>query len=450
MDLPDVQPDADLFDLGATSFTAIRIAQRIGDRVGRQVPVDVMIDAPSVDGIVAALTPRDHRSPSGPATGAAADIPPAGGSTPDIRVAFDPAAKQAFKEARVSERALPRHLRRTALGAGPAAETRELFDASSFREFDQEPVPADALLRLLATIAWGELDGRSKRRYPSAGGFYPVQVYVQVRRGRIAGLAGGLYYLHPTERALIFLDSDLEITDATQVQYNRSLVGGAAFGLFLVSTPAAIAPAYGQRLAARYTTLEAGHLCQLLMAAAPTLGLGMCPVGEMDFASVRDHFHLDGPQELLVSLWGGALTGAQLDRRRQLAAAPAARPGDTPAGDRPPHGSGPGGGIPEPVAVVGFAALLPGADTDTGSDSLTAFGRLLESGNVAIGATPQWRGRRCGCGRSGPAPPSAVSSPTSPAARPRSSASPTTRRPPPTRRSGCCWPPPAAASRTPG
>ncbi|MEU0880590.1 amino acid adenylation domain-containing protein [Lentzea sp. NPDC005914] len=349
--IEEIGLDVDLFDLGATSFTMIRLAQALGERHGVEVPVDVLIDSPTARGIAAGLGAKPEDKPK----------------AADIRIAFDPEAKKAFKEAKISERKIDEDVLRLPLGAQPTS--LELFEASAFRDFKTEPLPAKELLELLAVTVSGELDGRTKRSYPSAGGFYPVQVYVFVRQDRIEGLEGGLYYVHPGEKALVRLDPKLNVTELTQVHHNRALVGGAAFGIFLVSTPGAIAPAYGERLAVKYSGLEAGHISQLLMTAAPSHGLGMCPVGEMDFDGIRAHFQLDDDQELLVSLWGGALGSHDTRRHKALSSGePAAAVSDT-----------------EPIAVIGFAAKLPGAD------SLEELQELLADGGTAIGPVPEQR-----------------------------------------------------------
>lgn len=357
MGVAEVDPDADLFDLGATSFTMIRLAQLVGEKFGTDVPVDVLIQAPTARAIAAAVAPVAAL----PAQPAAAPARAA-----DVRIAFDPAAKAAFKEARVAERRLPAELGRLSLPQEGPEHLRALYDASSFRDFADGPLPAEGLLDLLATLARGELDGRGKHRYPSAGGFYPVQVYLYVSPGAVAGIDGGLHYLHPGERTLVAVDPAARMGTDVHVFHNRALVEGASFGLFLVSTPAAIAPAYGQANASRFSTIEAGHIAQLLLTAAPQRGLGMCAVGEMNFDAVRGHFGLDDDQELLLSLWGGQLTAEARERRAGLVAQ------EQPAAGAPAPAAAK---ADRAVAVIGFAARLPGADTLDELDALLADGR---------------------------------------------------------------------------
>ncbi|WP_326594139.1 non-ribosomal peptide synthetase [Streptomyces sp. NBC_01294] len=366
--LAEADPDTDLFDLGATSFTMIRLAQELAERFGADVPVDALIQTPTARGIAASLAPAS----SAPQVASARQAPAPAART-DIRIALDPQAKAAFKEARVAERRLPGSLARLPFPAAGPQDRRALYDASAFREFADGPLPGDRLTELLGTLARGELDGRAKHRYPSAGGFYPVQVYLYVRPGAVEGVEGGLYYLHPGERALVAIDPQARFGTDIHVFHNRALVDASAFGVFLVSTPAAIAPAYGERNAARFSMIEAGHVAQLLLTAAPERGLGMCAVGEMDFGAVRGHFGLQDDQELLVSLWGGALSGPALRRRAELVTA-----------ERPQE-SAPVPSGPRPVAVVGFAARLPGADDLRGLDA------MLAAGDSALGPAPEER-----------------------------------------------------------
>ncbi|MGQ0840938.1 nitroreductase family protein [Actinokineospora sp.] len=302
--LPSVGPDTDLYDLGATWDTMIRLAAGLTARYGVRVSVDALIDNPTPRAIADGLAPSH-----------------CGELSRDVRIALDPRVQQRFREARIAERRLHPELTRVALDPVTPAERAALSDAAAPREFDKGPLPGALLNSLLTLTASAELSGRACRRYPSAGGCYPVQIYLYVRHRRVLDLAGGLYYLNPGERILVHVDEDLRITADTQRPPNRSLVARAAFGIFLVSTPAAIAPLWGERLATRFSVLEAGHISQLLITSAPARGLGLAQVGSMEFALVRRHFHLEPRQDLLVSLWGGALRTADLVRRESLVGA---------------------------------------------------------------------------------------------------------------------------------
>lgn len=58
LNLPDVGPEDDLFDLGGHSLTVIQIASRIRDALGVELDFDVFFDVPTPAGIAAAVRER--------------------------------------------------------------------------------------------------------------------------------------------------------------------------------------------------------------------------------------------------------------------------------------------------------------------------------------------------------------------------------------------------------
>ncbi|WP_267898476.1 non-ribosomal peptide synthetase [Teichococcus wenyumeiae] len=190
----------------------------------------------------------------------------------------------------------------------PDAEQREaLLRRRSHRRFAAGAVGLEALAGLLTGLmAWDAGGALPRRAYPSAGSLYPVQAYLSVKSGRVAGLEGGLYYYHPLRHRLLPVSS--APAEAALFGpaggYNRQVEADAAFVLFLVGRPAAIAPLYGDA-ADSFALLEAGAMMQLLMQQAPEHGIGLCPVGRMDFAPLGDRLRLEHGQTLLQGLLGG-------------------------------------------------------------------------------------------------------------------------------------------------
>ncbi|HSS77367.1 MAG TPA: nitroreductase family protein, partial [Thermoanaerobaculia bacterium] len=179
---------------------------------------------------------------------------------------------------------------------------------SSFREFLDRELSCAAFGRLLGVLSPREVPGFAlpKYRYPSAGDLHPVQTYVYVKSRRVVGLEGGLYYYHPKWHSLILLAQGEVVDAAVHYPVNRSVVEGSAFSLFLVGRMDAIAPSYGER-ARSYCLLEAGYMSQLLMTVAPDERMGLCPVGDLDFASIRPLFDLCDGDIFLHALVGGAV-----------------------------------------------------------------------------------------------------------------------------------------------
>ncbi len=203
----------------------------------------------------------------------------------------------------------------------------------SHRRFRQEPIPLADFGRFLSVLRQIQPPDLPlpKARYPSAGGLYPVQAYVALGDGAVAGLAAGIYAYQPRTHQLL-RRSGLTLDRRVHGPDNRSVFDQAGFTLFLIGRMSAIGPLYPQT-ARDFCLLEAGYMGQLLMSEAPAVGLGLCPLGGLDFAAIRDGFGLE-PTDLLVHSFLGGLA----ERAPSLLAAlqeeqpPPPRPGALEAG----------------------------------------------------------------------------------------------------------------------
>ncbi|MCB9529643.1 MAG: amino acid adenylation domain-containing protein, partial [Myxococcales bacterium] len=230
---------------------------------------------------------------------------------PDHPLITDDGAKAAFK---LAEPAIRRDLPLTPLP--PPAEDAAadalaaLTRRQSVRTYTRAPLPAEALAALLAPLRRVALQGRPlpKARYGSAGSLYPVQVYLCVRPGRVDGLAGGVWYYHPTEHALARVADDMPL-GPERAPSNEAIARDAAFAIVLVGHMRGIAPLYGE-LAERFCLIEAGLICQLLDEAAPAQGIGLCHVGSVRFAGLEDTLGLAPGDIYLHAIFGGMAHGA--------------------------------------------------------------------------------------------------------------------------------------------
>ncbi|NMO19733.1 non-ribosomal peptide synthetase, partial [Pyxidicoccus fallax] len=189
---------------------------------------------------------------------------------------------------------------------------RTYTDRRSHRTFRSGPVSFEQLGELLSCLMQLPLEDSllPKYRYASAGGLYPVQVYLHVKPGCVTGLAGGTYYYHPKHHELVLLTADAAMNRGQHAPGNRSVFDAAAFSVFLVGQMNAIKPLYGD-LARDFCLLEAGYLSQLLMSSAAGGELGLCPVGGLDFEPLRQQLALDEQHVLLHSFLGGGVGVAE-------------------------------------------------------------------------------------------------------------------------------------------
>ncbi|WP_230479314.1 nitroreductase family protein [Burkholderia humptydooensis] len=278
--------DTNIIGLGANSMELVRIINRIEDSTGVRIGFDALNFSPSVAMLAASVDAARGDAVAPPAPPDAADI---GGADerrvgPVIDALRDDAGWPVVRL---------------------AVDAADSPCAGSVRTFRETPLELAQLARLLGVLAQTDANSPRRAAYASAGARYPVQAYLYVKAGAVAGLSCGLYYFHPTRGELWLLAPDLVIDGSLyDPLLNAEIHRQAAFSIHLVSRPAAIEPMYGAR-ARDYSLLEAGAMAQLLRMRAPSCGIGLCAIGDFAFEPVRGWFELDEGQACLHTLLGG-------------------------------------------------------------------------------------------------------------------------------------------------
>lgn len=289
--VPEVAENANLLNLGATSVQVVRLAVQAEQELGIPVDVEELLRFPSVAVLVSF-------APTSP--------PPTAPSTPDITdLILDPVDRAAFTARQPGLRRTLDGRPTSHLPARDAARRRALAGRATYRAFTGEAVPLRVLAELLGAVSRLDDDGVTpKYGYPSAGTLYPVQAYLTVAQGGVAGLATGSYYYHPVDHRLVSVVDGAVVDAATHAWPNRDAFRSSAFTVYLVASSDAIEPMYGAR-ARDYCLIEAGAMLQLLMATAGEVGLGLCPVGDLDAPALSGPLLLNSRHEILHALLGG-------------------------------------------------------------------------------------------------------------------------------------------------
>jgi amino acid adenylation domain-containing protein len=188
------------------------------------------------------------------------------------------------------------------------ATNRSSSARRSTRVFDANTVPLAALAQVLEPLRQISDGALVRHRYASGGSLYPVQLYVHVGCGRVAGLAAGLHYYHPGLNALQMIAPELELGADLYPRVNQAIVASAAFRLFLVGSRQAIEPMYGDA-APTLCLLEAGAMSQLLEDAAAAAGIGLVQLGGFNHERAADPFRL-GADALYLHMLAGGLAAA--------------------------------------------------------------------------------------------------------------------------------------------
>ena len=140
----------------------------------------------------------------------------------------------------------------------------------SVREFAPTPLTREEIGQL-AWAAQGITDPAGRlRAAPSAGGLYPLELYLFT--------PDGLYHYLPEGHALeVLSDRDLraELRAAAQAQ---ATVSDAPLVVLITAVYERTAARFGEQ-AERYVHLEAGHVAQNLQLQAVALGVASVPIG---------------------------------------------------------------------------------------------------------------------------------------------------------------------------
>jgi SagB-type dehydrogenase family enzyme len=146
----------------------------------------------------------------------------------------------------------------------------------SVRAFVLRPMPLATLGRLLHACYGikGERDHVYERAAPSAGGKYPLEIYVATQS--VEGLEDGIHHYDAHAHELEERRPGLAQPTLADICLSQEMVVGANVVVIITAIRERTTWKYGQR-GYRYVWLDAGHLGQNLYLVATAMGLG--PVG---------------------------------------------------------------------------------------------------------------------------------------------------------------------------
>jgi len=224
-----------------------------------------------------------------------------------LSVLLDPVEREQFKKMQPG-------LRRVRSETPPVQliipELQEV-ERRSHRTFLQRPIPFRQFSEFLGCLQQNVREGKPKYQWGSAGGLYPIQVYVYIKPGCVEGVDPGISYYHPVMHHLSLITPHLELELGVFGLINQQMFDQAAFALFLIGQMKAIEPMYAE-LSRDFCLIEAGLMTQLLETSAPAHQIALCQTGAIDFKKIQHLFALEEGCIYLHSLLGGTMdTGLQ-------------------------------------------------------------------------------------------------------------------------------------------
>lgn len=199
----------------------------------------------------------------------------------------------------------------------PSGAFSQAIDLNSRRDFSPRPVSTAELSQFLTLLRAQEKESKElKFIYGSAGGLYPIQIYLHVKSGAVQGLDAGLYRYYPREHGLAWINSSLASTD-DHYSHNRQVAERSSFTVYFVEHKPTIEPLYGE-LSSAMCYLEVGMIAQALRTYAPTTGFGTCQIGSLQGRDIGQLLELSSQQTYLCCLVAGPLANDHLSTTAQM------------------------------------------------------------------------------------------------------------------------------------
>jgi amino acid adenylation domain-containing protein len=295
LSLDSVEPEENLLEKGMTSLEFIRVFNLIEERYQVRPDIAELYREPKVSTLVRSV--EKHRG-----------VDTCEASSGDELLVL-PEQREAFKHSRKYLREQGLTGEKTSFNYNAsfsdATHIQRLMQRKTANEFAQRSVGFDEFTSLLNMLSLVEQRGALRALYPSAGGLYPVQVYVQIERERVVGFEAGAYYFHPINKQLVRLSQDTPIAVKNHYPANQQMAADASFTLFLVADLSAISPLYGDA-SKDMSLIEAGAMLQLLMTDCQNYGISLRPIGGVVFDGAKDALQLSSRHLLLHTILAGA------------------------------------------------------------------------------------------------------------------------------------------------
>jgi SagB-type dehydrogenase family enzyme len=162
--------------------------------------------------------------------------------------------------------------------SGAISVEEALARRRSIREYADEPLTIDQVMQLLWAAQGMTNAEHGFRTAPSAGGTYPLEIYLVTRSSGVVEVEAGVYHYEPRSHSLIEMIRGDFSQQLMAAALDQEWVGAAPVNFVIAAVLERTTSKYGER-GVRYVWQETGHAAQNICLQAVTLGLGNVTVG---------------------------------------------------------------------------------------------------------------------------------------------------------------------------
>ena len=166
--------------------------------------------------------------------------------------------------------------------SGGISVARAIYERKSSRRYSPRSLTMEQAAQLLWAAGGSTVDGMTgpTRAYPSAGGVYPLEIYLVA--GNVEGLEGGVYKYEWSDHSLSMVRSGDVRKDLARSARGQSMIADAPATIVITAAYEKTTRRYGERGRSLYVPMDAGHLGQNVHLQAQSMGLGTVMVGAFE------------------------------------------------------------------------------------------------------------------------------------------------------------------------
>ena len=174
-----------------------------------------------------------------------------------------------------------------------------ILNRQSVRKFSNESISLTHLsLLLFGMTGLTRIFPQSAfRTVPSAGGLYPIEVYMVINN--VEGIEQGIYHYNIPKHSLELLKEGDFRTDIMNGCLDQKMAYNSAVDFVWTAIIERSKWKYLQRCY-RYIYLDAGHIGQSFYLIADALGLGACTIGAIYDDEINSLLEIDGVNETAI------------------------------------------------------------------------------------------------------------------------------------------------------
>lgn len=183
---------------------------------------------------------------------------------------------------------------------GDISVEEAIFKRRSIRAYKEEPLTLKEVSQLLWAAGGKTIDGitGATRAYPSAGGIYPLEIYLVT--GNVEGLTKGIYRYRWKDHTITLIKEGDFRKQLMSAALGQGMVAQAPISLVFTAVYRRTTGRYGSRGEVRYVPMDVGSAGQNVHLQAETLDLGTVIIGAFQDGAVKEILGVKDEQPLYI------------------------------------------------------------------------------------------------------------------------------------------------------